>query len=426
MRPMRPRYFLILISVPVLLAGVYAWNIEKALPNRLAVATEPFSSADGAGRPGTQAAVSVDPPGRAGGEGGAGATFPQVVVAPVAAADVPIFLSGIGTVQAYYTVDAKALVDGVIFNVNFNEGEDVKIGDPLVTIDPTPYAARVAQWQAAKQRAEAQLENAKTNLWRDQQLLAHNFATQKQTDADAELVGQYTADIAQYDAEIKYAQWELDNTVIRSQINGRTGIRHVDPGNLIRAADNTNLVTVVQIQPIYVIITVPAKALAQAGITPGLSDLAAYAYSEDGNTLLDSGKVQTINNVVNQSTGTIKLKASFPNERTKLWPGDFVDCKIVVETRHNGLTVPAAAIQQGPKGTYVWVIGPDNIAEPRGVFVRQTLHDTVLLDRGVQPNEKVVVEGQFHLHAGAQVSIVPQLMANDSESSEVNGPAAKE
>ena len=349
-----------------------------------------------------------------------------VVVASVTQADVPIFLSGIGTVVAYFTVDAKALVDGVILKVHFQEGDDVKIGDPLATIDPTPYAARVAQWKAAKERAQAQLENAKTNLWRDQQLLAHNFATQKQTDADAMLVNQFTADIAEDEAQIAFAQYQLDNTVIRSPINGRTGIRHVDPGNLIRAADNTNIVTVVQTRPISVIVAVPAKALAQAGILPGLSDLTVFAYTQDGVTLLDTGKVQTVNNVVDPATGTIKLKASFPNERSRLWPGDFVDCRIIVETRHNGQTVPTAAIQQGPKGSYVWVVRPDGTADPRGVFVKQTLGDTVLLDRGVQANDKVVVDGQFYLHSGARVRIVPQLLANDSENSDVAGSAPKD
>ncbi|MGA2793468.1 MAG: efflux RND transporter periplasmic adaptor subunit [Roseiarcus sp.] len=340
----------------------------------------------------------------------------RVVAAPVTQATVPIFLSGIGTVQAYNTVDVKAQVDGVILRLNFDEGEDVKIGDPLVTIDPAPYEARVLQWQAAKQRATAQLENAKTNLWRDQQLLAKDFATQKQTDAETALVGQYTADIAEAEAQIKFAQNQLDNTVIRSPINGRTGIRHVDAGNLIRAADNTNIVTVVQTQPISVIITVPAKALAQAGISSGLSDLAVSAYDQDGVTLLDRGKVQTINNVVDPATGTIKLKANFSNERAKLWPGDFVDCKVVVESRHDGLTVPSAAIQHGPKGDFVWVIRPEeSTAEPRGVRVRQTLGDTALIDRGLQADETVVTEGQYYLRSGIRVAVVPELPVDRPE-----------
>jgi multidrug efflux system membrane fusion protein len=332
----------------------------------------------------------------------------HVVAAPVAEATVPILLSGIGTVIPYNTVDTKAQVDGIIMKLNFTEGDDVKIGDPLVTIDPTPYQARVLQWQARKQRATAQLENAKVNLWRDQQLLAKDFATQKQTDAETALVGQYTADIAAADAEIKFAQNQLDNTVIRSSINGRTGIRRVDPGNYIRAEDNKNIVTVVQTQPIYVLITVPATALAQAGVSSGMVELPVNAYAQDGTTLLDRGKVEVVNNVVDPATGTIKLKADFPNERNKLWPGDFVDCKVEVESRHDGLTVPAVAVQHGPKGDFVWVI-TDAVAAPRPVHVKQILSDTALIDRGLHGDETVVTEGQYYLRSGSRVQIVPEL-----------------
>jgi membrane fusion protein, multidrug efflux system len=333
----------------------------------------------------------------------------RVVAATVTEATVPILLSGIGTVIPYNTVDTKAQVDGVIMKLNFVEGDDVKIGDPLVTIDPTPYEARVLQWQAKKQRATAQLENAKVNLWRDQQLLAKDFATQKQTDAETALVGQYTADIAEADAQIKFAQNQLDNTVIRSAINGRTGIRRVDPGNYIRSADNTNIVTVVQTQPISVIITVPATALAQAGVSSGMIEIPVNAYAQDGTTLLDRGKVAVVNNVVDPATGTIKLKADFPNERNKLWPGDFVDCKVEVESRHDGLTIPAIAVQHGPKGDFVWVVNEDSLAEPRPVRVKQILSDTALIDHGLQAEEIVVTEGQYYLRSGSRVAIVREL-----------------
>jgi multidrug efflux system membrane fusion protein len=237
--------------------------------------------------------------------------------------------------------------------------------------------------------------------------LAKDFATQKQTDGETALVGQYTADIAEADAQIKFAQNQLDNTIIRSAIDGRTGIRHVDAGNFIRVADNTNIVTVVQTKPISVIITVPAKALAQAGISSGLSDLAVSAYEQDGIALLDRGKVQTVN----------KLKANFLNERSKLWPGDFVDCKIVVESRHDGLTVPAEAIQHGPKGDFVWSVGPDSIVAPKRVRVRQTIGDDALIDRGLEADDTVVIEGQYYLRTGTRVAIVPELPGDRSETS---------
>lgn len=329
----------------------------------------------------------------------------RVAVMPVRRGEVPIYLSGIGTVQAYYTVNLKSQVDGVILKMPFEEGQDVKAGDPVVIIDPQTYQAKLEQAQAAKMRATTQLENAKANLWRDQELLKHDYTTQKQTDRDQMLVEQYSADVAQYDAEIKYAQAQLDYATIRSPINGRIGIRNVDPGNLIRAADNTTLVTVVQLQPISVIITVAAKELERNNISLGLTNLPVVAYSENGVTPLGRGQVQTVNNTVDQTTGTIKLKASFGNEQYKLWPGDFVDCKVMVDRRNDGLTVPSAAVHHGPKGDFVWVIKPDNIAELRLVRVRQALGGTSLVEGNLQASENVVLDGYQRLQVGSRVEI---------------------
>jgi multidrug efflux system membrane fusion protein len=328
-----------------------------------------------------------------------------VIAATVHQGDVPIYLSGLGTVQAYYAVDLKSQVDGVILKMPFEEGQDVKVGDPIVLIDPQTYEAKLEKAQAEKQRATAQLENAKTQLWRDEELLKQNVSTQKQTDHQRMMVGQYTADIAQYDADIKYAQAQLGYATIRSPINGRIGIRKVDPGNLIRAADNSTLVTVVQLQPISVIITVPAKELAGNDISLGLTNLSVTAYSQNGITPLGRGQVQTVDNTVNQTTGTIKLKASFDNEEYKLWPGDFVDCKIIIETRRDGLTVPTAAVRHGPRGDFVWVIEPDNTAAIRPVRVRQTVGGTAVIQVGLNANEKVVVDGYTRLLPGSRVEI---------------------
>ena len=329
-----------------------------------------------------------------------------VVVASVKKSEVPIYLSGIGTVLAYNTVDVKSQVDGVIKGMNFQEGQDVKIGDPLVLIDPDIYQAKLEEAKGLKAKAEALLENAKSNLWRDQQLLAKDFATQKQTDEQIALVGQYTAEIAQFEGQIKYAQTQLDFATIRSPINGRTGIRKVDPGNLIRAGDNTTIVTITQLQPIYVIITVPAKELESFDVTSGRSTLPAMAYAENGMTLLGRGQVQTVNNMVATQTGTINLKASFPNENYKLWPGDFVDCKIIVERRRDGLTIPTAAVRHGPKGDFAWVVRPDNTAEMRRIKVKQTVGERTVIDFGLEADEKVVVEGYYLLQVGSRVEIV--------------------
>ena len=337
-----------------------------------------------------------------------GASPVRVVVTPVRKGEVPIFLSGLGTVQGYYTVNIKAQVDGVILKMPFDEGQDVKEGDTIVLIDPQTYQAKLEQATAQKQRATVQLENAKANLWRDEELLKHEFVTQKLTDQERMLVGQYTADIAQYDSEVKYWQAEVDYTNIRSPINGRIGIRNVDPGNLIRAQDNTTIVTVIQLQPISVIITVPAKELARNDISLGLADLPVTAYAENGITALDRGKVHTVNNMVDQTTGTIKLKASFDNKQYKLWPGDFVDCRIQVDKRPDGLTVPTASVHQGPKGDFVWVIKPDNTADARGVRVRQSLGGTSLVDGNLQAGDNVVLDGYPRLKIGNRVEITQQ------------------
>jgi multidrug efflux system membrane fusion protein len=338
-----------------------------------------------------------------------------VVVAPVKKSEVPVYLSGIGTVLAYNTIEVKSQVDGVIKGINFQEGQDVKIGDPLIIIDPDIYQAKLEEAKGLKAKAQALLENAKSNLWRDQQLLAKDFATQKQTDEQTALVGQYTAEIAQYDGQIKYAQAQLDFATIRSPINGRTGIRKVDPGNLIRAADNTTIVTLTQLQPIYVIITVPAKELESYDVTSGVSSLPALAYSENGTTLLGRGQVQTVNNMVNTTTGTINLKASFANEQYKLWPGDFVDCKIIVEKRRDGLSIPTAAVRHGPRGDYAWVVQPNSTVEMRRIKVKQTVGDRTLIDFGLDADEKVVVEGYYLLQVGSHVEIVTKTAGDKSE-----------
>ena len=401
---MRLRYFLIPAALALAAGGAYFGTPDGGWQGGRAAITEASASRQ-ANRAADASAGTREKAGR-GLRRPLGTEAVPVVVAPARVSDVPIFLSGIGTVVAYNTIDIKAQVDGVILKMNFREGDDVKAGDPLVIIDPEPFEARVEQWQAAKERAQSQLGNAKTNLWRYQQLATHDFATQKQVDATSALVEQYTADIAEDDAKIKFAQTELKFATIRSPINGRTGIRHVDPGNLIRAADNKNIVTVVQLQPIYIIITVPATELAAAGVGQGLSNMPVFAYAENGRTQLDRGTVQTVDNEVDPATGTIKLKASFPNERYKLWPGNFTDCRVMVDKRHNGVTVPTAAIRHGPKGDFVWLVRPDNTAEAVSVAVKQTLGDTALLDRGLQGGEKVVVEGQYYLQTGRKVEIV--------------------
>jgi multidrug efflux system membrane fusion protein len=403
------RVKIVLLIVALLFGGgaIYAWN---AAGGTRAVLVEPGHAAPGE-RPVEAGPVKNQP------QAGTMAGYPmrddkpvssgvvRVSVAPVRKGEVPIYLSGLGTVQGYYTISIKAQVDGVILKMPFEEGQDVKEGDSIVLIDPQTYQAKLEEATAQKQRATVQAENAKANLWRDEELLKHDFATQKLADQDRMLVGQYTADIAQYDGDMKYWQAEVDYTNIRSPINGRIGIRAVDPGNLIRAQDNVTIVTIVQLQPISVIITVPAKELARNDVSLGLTELPVTAYAENGITPLDHGTVHTVNNTVDQSTGTIKLKASFNNEHYKLWPGDFVDCKVIVDKRNDGLTVPTASVHQGPKGDFVWVIKPDNTADVRPLRVRQSIGGTSLVDGNLQAGDNVVLDGYPRLQIGSRVEI---------------------
>jgi multidrug efflux system membrane fusion protein len=330
-----------------------------------------------------------------------------VVATTVRQGEVPIYLSGLGTVQAYYSVDVKSQVDGIIQRINFQEGQDVKAGDVLIILDPQQYEARLEEAQAKKARAVAQLENAKLNLTRNEELLKKDFATQKETDRTKMLVEQFTAEIAQYDADIKYAQTQLNFATIRSPINGRIGIRKVDPGNFIRVADNKTIVTIVQLQPISVIITLPAKSLQRTGVSIGQADLPVIAYAENGVTPLGRGTVQMVDNTVDPATGTIKVKASFANNQGRLWPGDFVDCRVIVEQRRDGLTIPTAAVRHGPRGDFVWLIEPDNTVKIRPVKVRQTLGGTSVIEVGLSADEKVVLDGYARLAPGSRVEIVP-------------------
>jgi multidrug efflux system membrane fusion protein len=342
-----------------------------------------------------------------------------VVAATVHKGNVQIYLSGLGTVKAYNTVNIKAQVDGVILKMPFEEGQDVKQGDPLIFIDPTTYQAKLDGARAQKQRAQAELEHAKANLWRNEELLKNDYSTQKQNDEQRMLVARYTAEIAQYDADIKYWQAQVDYTTIRSPINGRIGIRNVDPGNLIRAQENKTLVTVVQLQPVSVIITVPAKQLQQNGVSLGKTNLPVIAYADNGITPLGNGTVEAVNNTVDQTTGTIKLKAVFNNEQYKLWPGDFVDCKIIIDQRRDGLTVPSAAIRHGPRGDFVWVIRPDSTVAIRPVRPRQTVGGTAVIEFGLDANEKVVLDGYPRLRPGSRVKIVPPKLNDDSRLSRI-------
>jgi multidrug efflux system membrane fusion protein len=329
-----------------------------------------------------------------------------VTAGTVAAADVPIFLQGIGTVQAYNSVAIKSRVDGQIIAVNFKEGQEVKEGEPLFQIDPRPYQAALQQAQAAKQKDEAQLASAQSDLERAGRLVGSGWQTQQSYDQQKALVGQVQAAIKGDEAQIENARLSLGFTDIRSPIDGRLGAKLVDKGNLVRAGDNTTLVTITELRPIFVSFTVPQDKLEEIRQQQKKAPLAVRAYSSDGKKLLAEGKLTLIDNAIDQATGTIRLKARFDNDDEILWPGAFVNLRLILAVRKGVATVPARTVQQGRDEHYAYVIKPDNTVERRAVEVASVQDGLAVIAKGLSPGERVVVDGQFRLTNGAKVRLL--------------------
>ena len=334
------------------------------------------------------------------------ATSVPVIVARVQTDDVPIFLSGIGTVQAYNTVTVKTRVDGEIVKVLFTEGQDVKAGDPLAIIDPRPYQAQLAQQQAQRLKDQANLQGAILDLARYSELAKKDFASRQQLEDQQATVDADRAQVAADDAQIGYAQTQLDYTTIRSPLEGRVGIRQVDQGNIVHAADNTALVVITQLRPISVVFALAAASVAQTRLTLGQAHVPVVALGADDTTVLDHGMVDLVDNQVDQTTGTIKLKASFPNDALRLWPGNFVNGRIVVETRHAAPVVPAAAVRHGPRGYFVWLVRADNTAATRAVVVGQAADGKIMIEKGLKAGEQVVTDGWYRLVEKSPIEIV--------------------
>jgi len=331
----------------------------------------------------------------------------RVTVAAVQVGDVPIYLSGIGTVQAYNTVNVKTRIDGQITEINFQEGQDVNAGDVLAIVDPRPYAAQLRQQQAMRLKDKAQLDVAILDLDRYEELIKTTKTTvvsQKQIDQQRALVEQLRAQVLYDEAQIAFAQTQLEYTTIRAPIGGRAGIRQVDLGNIVRFGDNTTIVVLTQLKPISVVFSVAASLVAKGQMTLGRTKVSVVALAADNITELDRGTVDLVDNQVDQTTGTIKLKASFPNLQLRLWPGNFVNGRLIVDTRPGGLTVPSAAVRHGPRGDFVWVVR-GNIVEFRAVAAGQVASNRTLIVRGVSAGEQVVTDGHFLLEDGSRVEI---------------------
>jgi len=378
-----------------------------------------------------------------GGRGAGGAQIVPVVAGTVIQKDVPIYLEGLGTVQAQNTVTIRVRVDGQLTDIAFAEGQEVHAGDILAKIDPAPYKASLAQAEAKKRQDEAQLGNARADLARYAEMVARKAAPKQQYDTQKSLVAQLEAAVGADEAAIQGAKVQLDYTTIVSPIDGRIGLRLVDKGNIVHASDANGLLVITQLRPISVVFTLPEQNLREVRKEMAKGELTVLAMDRDDGPPLAQGIVAVIDNQIDTTTGTIKLKATFPNEDQALWPGQFVDVRLLLSTRKAGIVVPAATIQRGPSGSFAFVISKgsragqgqggskgghakegsaqstsskggathagsgaeDLTVEVRPVKVAQIEDGEALIDEGLKPGERVVVEGQYRLQAHSRVKL---------------------
>lgn len=332
---------------------------------------------------------------------------PAVPVTPgvVIARDMPVYLQGIGTVQAFNSVTIETRVSGPVVRVAFTEGQEVKQGDLLFQIDPRPYEALLELALATKAKDAAQLRTAQLDLARYASLVRPGFQTRQSYEDQQGLVAQLEAALKGDQAQIDTAKLNLDFTEIRSPIDGRTGARLVDIGNLLQVANNTPLVVITQMKPIFVSFTLPQNTLDEIRHYQQLAPLAVTALSADGATQLAQGRLTLIDNTINQATGTIHLKAQFANRDERLWPGEFVKARLILRQRHDVATVPSQTVQQGPDGDYVYLIGQDDTVTRRLVEVADVQDGLAVITKGLRPGQQVVVEGQYRLTEGARVTL---------------------
>jgi multidrug efflux system membrane fusion protein len=326
-----------------------------------------------------------------------------VVAGPVNTQDVPIYLHGIGTVIAYNTVTVRSQIQGQLTKIAFIEGQTVRAGDLLALIDPRPYQAQLDQMIANRDRDQAQLANAQLNLGRDTQLLGKGFATEQLSDTQKAQVAQLQSAVKADEALIEQSNVQLSYTKLTSPIPGITGVRQIDVGNIIHPTDPNGLVVVTQIEPISLLFTLPESDLPKIQDQMAKGPLTVIAYSQDNKIKFDEGVLRLVNNQILQATGSVQLKAEFPNVAHRLWPGQLVNVRLLLETRKDGMTVAASAVQQNQKGSYVYVISSAGIAEARPVTVAQISEGQALIDTGLKANETVVIDGQYRLQQGSHV-----------------------
>jgi membrane fusion protein, multidrug efflux system len=331
-----------------------------------------------------------------------------IVAGTVAQHDVPIYLTGVGTVIAYNTDVVRAQIQGQIISINFTEGQTVHTGDLLAQIDPRPYQALIDQYTGNLQRDQAQLKNAQLNLTRYTTLGNKGWATPQLVETQQAQVGELQAALKSDQALIDEAKVQLSYTRLTAPIDGIVGIRQIDVGNIISPSNTNGLVVVTQLHPISLIFTLPETNLPQIQQHEQKSKaaLTVLAYNQDNTIRLDQGQLGLVNNEILQTTGSIQLKANFDNKSNRLWPGELVNARLLVDTQHNGLTVPASVVQQGAKGPYAYVVNPDNTVAIRPIKVAQISDGQALVDSGLQPNEQVVTDGQYKLQPGTRVTML--------------------
>jgi multidrug efflux system membrane fusion protein len=326
-----------------------------------------------------------------------------VVAETVRQGDVPIYLRGVGTVIAYNNVIVRSQITGQLIKIAFTQGQTVHQGDLLAEIDPRPYQAQLDQATANRDRDQAQVLNAQANLGRYTTLQQKGYASTQLVETQNAQLAQLQAMVKSDEGVIEQAKTNLSYTKLTAPIDGVTGIRQVDNGNIIHPTDANGLVDVTQIQPISLIFSLPQTDFVEIQQQMAKGPLTVLAYSQDDKTELDQGKLDLIDNQIVQTTGTIRLRASFPNAKHMLWPGELINARLLLDTRHDGLTIAASAMQQGPQDSFVWVIGSDQTVQTRPVVVSQVSEGVALIDSGLQANENVVVNGQYRLQAGAHV-----------------------
>jgi multidrug efflux system membrane fusion protein len=342
----------------------------------------------------------------AGGRGRFAADGPvPVLAADVKRADVPVYLDAVGTTKALNTVTVRPQVDGKLKEVDFKEGQDVKKGDVVARIDPTTFQATLDQVIAKKAQDQALLNNATNDLARYEQLAATNAINRQQADTQKSLVAQYTAQVASDQAAIESAQATLAYTTIRAPIDGRTGIRQVDEGNIVHASDSTGIVTITQLKPISVLFNLPQQDINQVNTAFAKDPLAVDAQRSDNDAVIDSGTLRVVDNQVDSTTGTVKLKAEFPNADLQLWPGQFVNVRLLIDTLKQVVVIPTGAVQRGPNGTFVFVVKDDSTVAMRPITVQKQDEIQTVVAKGLEPPERVVTIGFARLTDGAKVSI---------------------